>query len=167
MTTQPRKLVAVENTRVLFRNFKGEKGTFNAEGDRNFCAILTEEQYEELLNEGWNVKRTKPRDDEEFGEPYIKVIVKYGAYPPKIVLVSGRNRTVLDESSVEILDWSDITNVDLTFTPYNWTNARGETGISAYAKTVWVTIEEDPFAGKYDIPQAGRLVESEEFEDRR
>lgn len=145
----------MEGVRLVFRNFTGKESEFNREGDRNFGVILPNEQVAEaMLRDGWNVKYLKPSEEEkeegaEQGPPWLPVKVGYGkGRPPKIVQITSRGKTNLTEETVDGLDWAEITNVDLMVRPYFW-EVRGDTGISAYVQTMFVSIEEDPLEAKY------------------
>ena len=149
--------IIVENAKIAFKNFSGKEGQFNPEGKRNFCLILDPELAEKLHADAWNVRTLKPKDDGEIPQPYIQVSVSFLAKPPKIVLVTSRGKTLLTEETVGMLDWAEITNVDLSVTPYQWSVA-GKNGVKAYLKNMYVTIQEDEFEKKYDdIPDSAMV----------
>lgn len=141
--------IVVENARLIFKNFAGEESKFNRAGNRNFCVILDGDSAEDLRQMGWNVKALRPREDEDEPTYYLQVTVAFGNFPPKVVMISGKTKTVLDEESIDSLDYAEIANVDLIIRPYHW-EVNGKEGIKAYLKTMYVTIEQDVFAGKYD-----------------
>lgn len=141
-------IISVENARIAFRNFSGKEGRFNPAGRRNFCLLLDNSTANSLLDEGWNVKYLKPRDEADDPKPYIQVSVSFENFPPKIVLISGGEKQTLDEKSVDMLDWVDISNVDLSLRPYKW-EVSGKTGIKGYLKSMYITIAEDEFEKKY------------------
>lgn len=148
--------VVLENSRIIFRNFSGIEGQYNREGDRNFAVILDEEVAQGLAADGWNVAYLKPREEGEQPQAILKVKVSYKSNqrPPRVVLITSRGRTNLDESTVNMLDWAEITNVDLIVNPYSW-DVRGETGVAAYLKSIFVTINEDELERKYaDVPDS-------------
>jgi len=148
------KNLVVENARIGFRNFSGKEGKFNPAGRRNFCVFLEKEMGEQLEKDGWNIRWLEPRDETEDKQAYLQVAVSYDNIPPKIVLVSSHGKTQLDESSVNLLDWAEITNVDLIIRPYNWA-VNGKEGVKAYVKSMYVTIAEDNFENKYlDVPDS-------------
>jgi hypothetical protein len=141
--------IVVENARLIFKNFAGEESKFNRAGNRNFCVILDGDSAEDLRQMGWNVKALRPREDEDEPTYYLQVTVAFGNFPPKVVMIYGKTKTVLDEESIDTLDYAEIANVDLIIRPYHW-EVNGKEGIKAYLKTMYVTIEQDVFAGKYD-----------------
>lgn len=146
--------IRIEGAKIGFRNFSGEEGRFNPKGRRNFCVFLEEDIAKDMEKEGWNVKWLQPREEGDEPQAYLQVKVVFGKIPPKIVLVTGRGKTRLDEDTVNILDWAEIQNVDLVIRPYNW-EVNGSTGVSAYIKTMYVTLREDEFESKYyDVPDS-------------
>ena len=143
--------VILEDVRLLpgsYRNFSGRESQYNREGDRNFAVLLGERQAKAMEKDGWNIKWTKAREEGDSEEPYLSVTVKFGGRPPKIVMITSRGRTMLDEDSVETLDWVDIMHVDMIIRPYEWV-VNGKTGIKAYLQAIYVTIEEDALELKY------------------
>ena len=144
--------IMIEYARLIFKNFSGEESKFNRGGNKNFCVLLDHDMAKDLEAEGWNVKYLRPREDGEEPAPYLQVTVAYGNIPPKVIMIAGRNKVPLDSVTVGTLDYAEIRNVDLIIRPYNWT-VNGKQGIKAYLKTMYVEIEQDAFASKYDFEE--------------
>lgn len=149
----------IENAEITYLNFAGREGMYNREGDRNFCVFIDPAVAEEMMNDGWNVKFTKIREEGDVPRPYIQVSVGFKFRPPRIALIATRDgekvKTFLEEEQVEILDWVEIANVDLSIRPRPW-EIGGKKGIKAYLRSLFVTLHEDELDQKYaDVRMAG------------
>jgi hypothetical protein len=152
--------VSIENTRIMFRNFAGKEGQFNRAGDRNFSVPLDSELATKMIEDGWNVKQLRPREDGDDPQDYVTVAVSYKNKAPRVVLVTSKGRSELKEDELDILDYAEIANVDLILNPYKWTiPARGKddekSGVKAYLKAIYITLKEDEFEKKYsNVPES-------------
>jgi hypothetical protein len=107
-----------------------------------------------MEKDGWNVKYLRSREEDEEPQPRLEVEVRFDGRPPRVVMVTSRGKTPLDESTVSILDWAEVTNVDLIIRPYEW-DVNGKTGVKAYLQSIFVTIHEDELEQKYaDVPDS-------------
>lgn len=160
MATKPRLApITFYDADILFLNFAGQEKQYNAKGERNFCLKLDPETAALMKADGWNIKHLKARDDEteEQRQAYVQVKVRFdGARPPVVVIITSRGRTTMTEEVVELVDYMNIGKVDLIINPSRW-EVNGETGIKAYLKSIYITINEDELELKYaDVPELER-----------
>lgn len=161
-----RGLLRLTDTRMIFRNFSGKKSDFNAEGDRNFGAVVDEEMAEQLMAEGIKVKTLRPQPGVPDATPtnWIKVKVNFATrQPPKVYLIkadpedpenqSKMIRVRLDEDTINQLDWiyqSTILHIDMNIRFSRYPDRPGRPGgISNYLDALYVTVEDDPLDRKY------------------
>ena len=140
--------ISIDNAQIRFRNFTGEPTKFDkAGGKRTFSVILDAEMADKLREDGWNVKSWEP---EGADEPiyHLPVEISYKIYPPKIWMISGNKKTMLQEDTISALQYAEFTKVQLIIRPYCW-EVNGKSGIKAYVKAMYVTIEEDEFEKEY------------------
>lgn len=149
------RLLELEDCKLLggsFRNFSGKESKFNPNGDKSVCVLIPDEMVDKLIEDGWNVKYTKPRNEEDIPKPYINVAIsyKFAEMAPKIYrVVEGNAPFLLDNDTVGQLDYDDIQRVDLSINPRYWENDFGQKGIKAYCKTMFVTVQEETFTSRY------------------
>ena len=145
--------ISIENAKIIFRNFKGEGSKYNRQGAKNFCVIIDNaDMADELIRSGWNIRKLPAREEGEEEIYYLQVSVSFDNIPPKVFLITRKNKTMLNADTIATLDYAEIENVDLIIRPYNW-EVQGKDGVKcgvkAYLKTMYVTIFEDEFVEKY------------------
>jgi len=146
-------MITFEDARLIFKNFTGRAGRFNAEGVRSFSVALDDPaQAQELEAQEWNVKWPKPKPglDEEEDErtPHLPVGLRFDRLPPRVVLISSRSKVLLGEEDISVLDTIDIAKADLVVRS-RWWDDDGEWKIKAMLKSLFVWINEDPLEQKY------------------
>lgn len=149
-------LVIVENGKFIFdTNFAGDpkKDRFGSDERKANLVIPDIDLARELIDDGFNVRLTKPRVGEEEGfvpRYFVKVKLNYkSTWPPKVYLVTDEDKSVLlDEESVACLDdiWVDRVNAVLN-------RYEGPNGKSLYVKSmeVYQKVDDDPISAKYRI----------------
>lgn len=139
----------IENANIIYKNFAGTRDTYHP-GKRNFTVELDEAEADALEADGWNVRRKPSKANPDVVINSLPVDVRFDFFPPKVVMIgeSSKKVTYLDETTVGQLDTAAIVNVDLMIRPREWT-AVGKSGIKAYLKTAYITIEEDDLDLKY------------------
>lgn len=148
-----RKTFMIEGADIIFRNFEGKESQYNRAGDRNFTVLLDPDVAVQMLEDGWNVKYLKAREEGDEPKPYIPVAVKYDILPPTITAITSNARTVINESTVEMLDWAEFENVDLICNGSDWA-VNGKSGTKAYLKKMYCTLAEDALDRKYAVDDA-------------
>lgn len=162
--------ITLKDARLIFKNFAGKKTDYNDEGNRNFGVLIDDDLAERLEDDGWNVKRLKPRqdsEDPEYRQPWLPVKVRFGDIPPIVVLITSGGKVKLDEGTVDQLDWTRMKTVDLIVRPYNYPARNGRpAGVSAYLKSIYVTVIEDELEEKYaDIPWLSEHIDRDVDEE--
>ena len=148
--------IVKEGAKIVHKNFSGRPDQFRPNGGkRSFSLVIDNPEDAEILKEeGWYIKQFKKKNDtDDVPDFFLPVTVSFDNFPPKIYVVtkdkSGESMIrQITEDEVGNIDDFEIDNVDLTIRPYCW-DVGGKSGVSAYLKTMYVTLAQDDFAYKY------------------
>lgn len=156
MADEEEMTLTIEGARLVYRNFTGNATQYKPEGTRTFAVVVDEATADQMVKDGWNVKCKPAHVDQEEGTDkfcFIEVTVGYKYKPPRIITISSSGRTQLSEDMVGMLDWAEFKNVDVIIRAYHW-GVGDKTGVKAYLKSMYATIEEDELERKYGgVPQ--------------
>ena len=147
--------VTIKNANIFSRNFSGKEGQYNPAGRRNFCVFIDDlDVADRMAADGWNIRYLEPREEGEPRRAFTQVAVSFKNIPPKVILVTKRGQTPLTEEEINMLDYAEITNVDMTINPSRWEVA-GKSGIKGYLRSIYVTIYEDELDELYsNVPDS-------------
>lgn len=150
----PRKTIQIDDARLIYCNFRGEKDDFNPNGNRQFSVIIPNEdiadQLKNDINEygvGWTVKISRKDSDNPILHLPVKVKYTERSQPDVYLDVNGKV-TKLDEEDISILDDIAIDHVDIDIRPYD-DDGRFGPFRSAYLERIWVYQLVDRFRQRY------------------
>ena len=162
------ELLTIKDAKIFSRNFSGRPGTYNDEGERNFCVILDDEIADRLKQDGWNVKYLRPRDDNDEPVPFIQVNVRFNHDPEKkrfpdpiIYIVSSTGKTRLYEDEVTALDYGYFEKWSVSIRPHRWSYGN-RAGVKGVLKTLYATISEDEIDLMYSNVPDSAVKEAED-----
>lgn len=138
------------------RNFSGIAiPPYNPAGERNFVIRLDPEQVDiqELIDQGWNIKKGNPNPNDPDAIPpcYLRVKVRYfpkdephgfARMNPRIIKISGNDTLGVDENNVGSLDNDEINYANMTISG-RWSESPTYTGVTAYLAKMVVYLRED------------------------
>ena len=160
-------ITVFKGVRLIFKNFKGERSTYNTEGSRSFNIPLDHELAAELVELGYNVRYPKPNPkidpEQDTRLPRLEVTVssEHDFIKPnvRIFMVDGDNVTRIpnnDLKQIDMLDSMALGECDIQVNPYRWVMDKGtdyeRSGIKCYLASAYLTIDNrnvDAFASKY------------------
>lgn len=155
-----RGLLTLEGAKIIFKNLEGRPTKFNRHGGvRSFNILFREEDAElaaTLMRDGWNLAPLPNKDDPnappkawrlpvavdfEHGHPAVYTVTKTAA--------GKLNVTALGVETVAGIDMADIDYCDITVRGSRWVDEGGFRHVKAYLKTMYVNLNDDPLAMKY------------------
>lgn len=136
--------ITIRNATIFKSNFSGKEiPPYNPEGRRNFCVFIDDLNVaEDMEKDGWNIRWLEPRKEGDEKKAFLSIAVNFSKRPPKIVLITSKGETMLDEETVGMLDWAEKEHIDMTINPRPWDD-NGRHRIKAYLRTMKVKIYED------------------------
>lgn len=137
-------ILVVEDAKIFWTNFRGLGSKYNTPGHRNFCLALPKDAAADMAADGWNVKYTKPSNEEFEPEPYVSVNISWEYKKPFVTFTTNGRANEVGEEEIDILDTAEIERVDLALDLSVRTKDDGSTGIKGYVKSMDVVLYEDP-----------------------
>lgn len=156
LTIRKDGILEINDARIIFRNFRGERSTYNKEGERNFGLVIPDQELADMLladenryGAAWNVKIKAPREEGETPFIHLPVKVKFNDRGPAVFLKSGNAVNQLTEDNIHRLDNLDIRSVDLDIAPYDGIQRDGTPYRSAYLRSMYVVQNVDRFTARF------------------
>lgn len=146
-----KELLIIEDAHIMFPNFRGIADQYTVKGHRHFCVEIPEEMVPEMIEAGWNIKHTNPRNEEYQPVPYTDINIQWNYEKnkiPVVTFITGKNETEIDEEIVGDLDTAEIERVDIAIDPSYWKRNDGSWGVKGYVKTLDAYLYEDPIRRK-------------------
>lgn len=143
-----REQLHIEDAKMIFKHFSGLEDDFHADGIRDFVLLVDDGTADFLRNHAIAVKTVE--NDDGTHENRTKVHVSYKKQAPTIAVVKAHSLDYLDQSSIAALDHATIERADMTVDIVYWEMPKThKNGFTLYLNSLYVKIEENPFAAKW------------------
>ena len=148
-----RDMMTIHNAEIGYSDFKGSRYSpvfmlIMNKGEITYKGITGYTDYDQLIEDGWRIERSKRDEDELIMWVTINMNPPQGVMPPSIYAVTGKKKEKLNEDTLGILDSADVSKFDVTLNP--WPRKDGE-GYTAYLKTLFAFLYEDPLMAEYGM----------------
>lgn len=167
---QGRETITIRGAQIIYRNFTGRAGMYNAEGERSFSVLLDEELAKELHDKGMNVKPIKKRDEDDEQMYQLPVAVSYRVRPPRVYMVTGDGnimplrKTLLSEDLVTMMDTLELGECNMVIAVSNY-EIRGQKGKKAYLQSFFGHVLMDELEQEYATVEDMIHVDTEEHRE--
>lgn len=136
------------------RNFSGKEKQrngriVNGEGRRNFLVELTEDQYNDLKDHGWDVGVFGADKQDRDPTYFLRVHVSWYKEDPLIHYISGDVDTLLDESRVGDLDYVNFKRLCMECTQVNKQDKNNNWVKKPYVRELWAEVTPNRFRERY------------------
>ena len=156
------KVFEINDAKLIWCNLCGRAAQYNEDGQRNFNVVLDEDSYNRLKDAGVNVRIRPSRDESAEPQYLLKVNLGYDFRPPVIYIDNGENERELSVGELSIIDDAamdgTISHVDLSFRASRSRRRTDNYGLSAWLKSMYVRIEEDPIVRRHRARVSGEDV---------
>lgn len=162
-----RETVTLRDTQIIYRNFAGRPGPYNAEGERSFSVLLDEDTANVLLAQGLNVKPINRRDPDEEQMYQLPVAVSYAKRPPRVYMVTGDGeimplrKTMLPQDMVGMMDDLELSAAHMVLSIYNY-EVRGTKGKKCYLQSFFGHVMLDELEQEYATVEDMVIADTEE-----
>jgi hypothetical protein len=165
-----RETITFRDAEIIFRNFTGKAGPYNAEGERSFAILLDEDLAKDLQEGGMNVKPLNRREEDDEQMYYLPVAVSYRIRPPRVYMVTGDGnvmplrKTLLPENLLEMMDNLELGACHMVIAVSNY-DVRGTKGKKAYLQSFFGHVLMDELEQEYATVEDMIHVDTEDHRE--
>lgn len=109
------QLVA-KNVKLYSHDFSGDRSKFKT---RSICLDIPEEVKDRLLEDGWDLRISEPKDDRYEPKCFLPITIRFNEYGPEIMKTGPNTPVKYDQDTVGVLDRTSMTDIELVINPFH------------------------------------------------
>ena len=144
----------LQNRNIIWRNFAGNKGDYNKNGDRKFTIVIDDpENAKKLADHGWNIKTRLPKNsndpDDAFYTLEVRIRFDLQFLRTDITQYTRAGKVRVNPDNIGNFDFAEFDRADIVLRPYIYQKNGGGTGIAAQVEEMNVKIHEGVLEAKW------------------